>query len=244
MSTRRVSVCGASFVCSVDSTKWPVCAALMAISAVSRSRISPTMMTSGSWRRNARMAAAKVSPTFGLTLTWLTPGRLISAGSSAVEMLVSSRLRMLRPVYSDTVLPLPVGPVTRIMPWGLARILRVELFLERLVAQRVDAQHRLRGIENTHHDLLAEQRGAGAHAEVDGAVLRQLHLDAAVLRDAPLGDVESRHDLQARRQLLGELHRAAARSPSARRPCAVGRDRSSRTARNGCPRRRGGWHPA
>jgi hypothetical protein len=28
---------------------------------------------------------------------------LISAGSSAVEMFVSSRLRMLRPVYSDTV---------------------------------------------------------------------------------------------------------------------------------------------
>ncbi len=62
------------------------------------------------------MAAANVSPTLLLTLTWLTPGRLISAGSSAVEMLVSSRLRMLSPVYNETVLPLPVGPVTRIMP--------------------------------------------------------------------------------------------------------------------------------
>ncbi len=60
-------------------------------------------------------------PTFGLTLTWLTPGRLISAGSSAVEMLVSSRFRMFKPVYSDTVLPEPVGPVTRIMPCGRAR---------------------------------------------------------------------------------------------------------------------------
>ncbi len=29
MSTSRVSVCGASLVCSVDSTRWPVCAALM-----------------------------------------------------------------------------------------------------------------------------------------------------------------------------------------------------------------------
>ena len=29
MSTRRVSVFGASFVCSVESTRWPVCAALM-----------------------------------------------------------------------------------------------------------------------------------------------------------------------------------------------------------------------
>jgi hypothetical protein len=33
---------------------------------------------------------AKVRPALGLTLTWLTPGRLISAGSSAVEMLTSS----------------------------------------------------------------------------------------------------------------------------------------------------------
>ena len=47
---------------------------------------------------DARIAAAKVSPTFGLTLTWFTPGRLISQGSSAVEILVSSRLRILRPV--------------------------------------------------------------------------------------------------------------------------------------------------
>ena len=66
---------------------------------------------------------------------------------------------------------------------------------------------RLRGIQNTHHDLLAEQRRAGADAEVDGAILGQLHLDAAVLRDAPLGDVQPRHDLQSGRELLRELHR-------------------------------------
>ncbi len=73
MSTMRVSVFGASLVCSVDSTIWPVCAALIAISAVSRSRISPTMMMSGSCRRKALSAAAKVRPTFGFTLTWLIP---------------------------------------------------------------------------------------------------------------------------------------------------------------------------
>jgi hypothetical protein len=61
------------------------------------------MMTSGSWRRKARKAEAKVSPTFGFTLTWLMPGTLISAGSSAVEMLRSPVFRMLSPVYSETV---------------------------------------------------------------------------------------------------------------------------------------------
>ena len=76
------------------------------------------MMMSGSWRRKDLSAAAKVSPAFSLTFTWLMPGRLISAGSSAVEMLMPGLFSMLRQVYSDTVLPEPVGPVTRIIPYG------------------------------------------------------------------------------------------------------------------------------
>jgi len=65
---------GASFVCSVESTRWPVSAALTAISAVSKSRISPTMMMSGSCRRKARSALANERPAFRCTCTWLTPG--------------------------------------------------------------------------------------------------------------------------------------------------------------------------
>ena len=59
---------------------------------------------------------------------------LVDAGQAdfdrvfAVEMLVSSLFRMLRPVYSETVLPLPVGPVTRIMPCGFARYFRYSSF--------------------------------------------------------------------------------------------------------------------
>src|SRR6185437_2092060 len=90
---------------------------------------------------------------------------------------------------------------------GLSQILLVQTFLDWLVPQRIDAEHRLRGVQNTQHDLLAEQRGAGAHAEVDGAILRQLHLDAPILRDAALGDVQSRHDFQAGGQLSGQGHR-------------------------------------
>ena len=47
MSLSRVMVLGASLVCSVLNTKWPVSEACTAISAVSRSRISPTRMMSG-----------------------------------------------------------------------------------------------------------------------------------------------------------------------------------------------------
>ena len=57
MFNSRVNVVGASLVCRVLITMWPVCAALMAMSAVSRSRISPTMMMSGSWRRKDFSAA-------------------------------------------------------------------------------------------------------------------------------------------------------------------------------------------
>ena len=90
----------------------------MEISAVSRSRISPTMMMSGSWRKNDFSATANVSPAFSLTLTWLTPGRLISEGSSAVAIFTPGLFNRFRQVYKDTVLPEPVGPVTRIMPYG------------------------------------------------------------------------------------------------------------------------------
>ena len=73
MSSKRVTVSGAEFVCSVDSTMWPVSAALMAMPPVSRSRISPTMMMFGSCRRNAFSAAAKVMPISLRTSTWLIP---------------------------------------------------------------------------------------------------------------------------------------------------------------------------
>ena len=55
----RVTVSGASRVCSVLITRWPVSAAMIAVSMVSRSRISPTRMTSGFCRSAALSAEAK-----------------------------------------------------------------------------------------------------------------------------------------------------------------------------------------
>ncbi len=92
MSWSRVTAPGASLVCSVEKTRWPVSAAWMAISAVSRSRISPTMMTSGSWRTMWRRPAAKDRPIFGRTWIWLTPLSWYSTGSSTVMILRSGRL--------------------------------------------------------------------------------------------------------------------------------------------------------
>ena len=53
----RSIVDGALCVCSVPNTRWPVSAAVSAVPIVSRSRISPTRITSGSWRSAARRAS-------------------------------------------------------------------------------------------------------------------------------------------------------------------------------------------
>src|SRR2546427_286601 len=84
MSTRRVAALGASLVWRVDRTRWPVSEAWIAISAVSLSRISPTMMMSGSCRKKDRRPLANVRPALGLIWTWFTRGSWYSTGSSTV----------------------------------------------------------------------------------------------------------------------------------------------------------------
>jgi hypothetical protein len=79
----------------VERTRWPVSAASTAICAVSRSRISPTMMMSGSARIIERRPEANVRPAFGLTCTWVMPSTWNSTGSSIVMMLRSIVLRQL-----------------------------------------------------------------------------------------------------------------------------------------------------
>ena len=69
---------------------WPVSAASIAIRAVSASRISPTMITSGSARRIERSPVAKVSPALRLTFIWLMPAIRYSTGSSIVMMFRST----------------------------------------------------------------------------------------------------------------------------------------------------------
>ena len=51
ISRRRGKIPAAELVCKVENTKWPVRAACTAKFAVSVSRISPTITTSGSWRK-------------------------------------------------------------------------------------------------------------------------------------------------------------------------------------------------
>ena len=96
MSSRRLIAESESLVWIVESTKWPVRAARRQIRAVSWSRTSPTMITSGSCRKKARRALANVNPTWVLTCTWLMPLNLYSTGSSTVQMFVSGSFNRFR----------------------------------------------------------------------------------------------------------------------------------------------------
>ena len=60
-STMRSMESAAELVWTVPNTRCPVSAAVRAVSMVSRSRISPTKITSGSSRRAARSPAAKLA---------------------------------------------------------------------------------------------------------------------------------------------------------------------------------------
>ena len=92
MSRRRVTADGASLVCRVENTRWPVSAASIAMSAVSSSRISPIITMFGAWRRMERSAAEKSRPTSLFTCTWLMPLIWYSTGSSTVMSFLSGVL--------------------------------------------------------------------------------------------------------------------------------------------------------
>ena len=67
ISIRRVIPLAASLVCRVEKTRCPVRATRIAISAVSKSRTSPTIITSGSCLKILRRPRAKSRPISGIT---------------------------------------------------------------------------------------------------------------------------------------------------------------------------------
>ena len=107
---------GASLVCNVESTRCPVSADSTAMRAVSWSRISPTMITSGSARTIARKPVANVKPVLFETWIWVRPVISYSTGSSTVMMFLSGEFSTCRAAYSVVDLPDPVGPVTSTAP--------------------------------------------------------------------------------------------------------------------------------
>src|SRR3546814_9261363 len=71
-------------------------------------------------------------------------------------------------------------------------------------AEPVEIEHHRLAVEQAHDHALAVRGGHGAHAQVQFLALHAQH-DAAVLRQAALGDVEPRHDLDAADHRGGEV---------------------------------------
>jgi hypothetical protein len=94
MSISRTNAPTESSVCSVLSTLCPVSAECTAISADSRSRISPIRITSGSWRTMALSESTKLMPGRFATEHCEMPSITYSTGSSQVMIfLVLSFMR-------------------------------------------------------------------------------------------------------------------------------------------------------
>ena len=69
--------------------------------------------------------------------------------------------------YSVVVLPEPVGPVTRMMPFGSLDHLLPALAVVAGEAQLLEIADQHFGREDPHHDLLAERRRHGRDAQLD-----------------------------------------------------------------------------
>ena len=213
MFISRLIVLGASLVCSVESTRWPVSAALTAISAVSKSRISPTRMMFGILAEERAQRRREVQADVLLDLD------LVDAGEVELD-------RVLR--GHDV---------------GFGRVDLRDRRVERVglaAAGRAGHEHHApRARESRCSNLASDSartrasscrasacpcradactifspKSVGRHrdAEVDLlrlAALVEADLDAAVLRQALLGDVELRHDLDARRRSRRDTSSAA-----------------------------------
>ena len=218
ISFRRVIAPGASFVCSVESTKWPVRAASIEILAVSPSRISPTITTSGSERRIERSAEANVRPARDVDL------HLVDAREPVLDRILDGDDVDLGPV------DLGQRRVERRRLTGAGRPrdeeragraaddlleLRAHVVGE---AELLERRRLLRLVEEAHDDRLALDRRQGRDADVEHAAGGgRVQRDAAVLRLAALGDVELREHLQARRD-AGASSASGSAAPRASTP--------------------------
>ena len=219
----------ALFAWTVVYTRCPVSADCTAISAVSGSRISPTMMRSRSWRRIERSPRA-AEPFL------LVDGDLEHASQVILDRVLDGDDLVLAIVHfrdhgiegrglaasgraGHEQHPVGLGGSSR------KRDLRVSSnpsesrvnpcsWSDSVLRSRI-LQHRVLAVDAGHH----------RDAKVDLAAclcsIAVACLEAAVLRHAALRDVQLGHHLDARNDLLGELVPARFRRRSARRRCGT-----------------------
>ena len=125
-------------------------------------------------------------------------------------------------------MPEPVGPVTRIAPWGAREGLDEALALGVDHPELVEVDAGAVLVEDAQDGRLAAHERQRGDADVDPATV-DVERDAPVLGHAALGDVEVGHDLDARDDAGHQAPRDARVLARARRRCGSARARSPST---------------
>ena len=176
-------------------TKTPVRAARMPIRAVSSSRISPIMMTSGSWRSIARNPSLKPMSPGIVDLALVDPGDAVLDGVFDRHHVLERRVDPLQAVVKGRGLAGADRPGDQDGPVRLGDQLVERLRLRAGHAQVGEARDVGQDLVNPDDDLLTEDRGKRRQPEVARLVV-MLNRDAAVLRVLPFDDVEVGDDLE------------------------------------------------
>src|ERR1041384_853399 len=182
----------------------------MAIAAVSRSRISPTMSTSGSWRRMLRRAVPNDTPAFEWTGTWVTPGSRYSIGSSTVIIFSSDGCRSPTPVEQAEHHRFPIHgrcgrdakiEIPRLQPGADAAVLRCAAFGDVQFGQQLEPGDD-RGLETLR--WCGDFRKHAVYPEPDAeAALRGFEVDVA--RAGLEGVADQEVDELDDRRLVGQV---------------------------------------
>ena len=196
-SSRRAMALGASLVCSVLKTRWPVREACTAISAVSLSRISPTRIDVRVLTQHGSQDSAEGQFDVRLDLALndavdVVFDRVFGGDQLAAGIVQFAQRGIERGGFSraggagddDDA----VGLVDQLADGAQVVVAHADL---------VQIELHVGSIEHAHDDAFAEHGRQHGDAQVDRLVV-DVQLDAAVLRHAALGDVEIRHDLDAR----------------------------------------------
>ena len=173
-------------------------AARTAISAVSGSRISPTMTTSGSERRIVRRPAANVSPISGVDGDLREPVHPVLDGVLDRDDLARRLVDALQRRVERRRLARARRPGDQDAPYGLcehpAELRRVGLATDR---GRRACGTTIAAVQHADDDALAHSGVGSVATRRSSGSPSMRERDAAVLRAAPLGDVHVGHDLDA-----------------------------------------------
>ena len=170
MAPRPSRLCtapGADGACTEASTRCPLLAARIAISAVIASRISPIKITSGDWRSTLRRSSGNPTSAFKLICDWRRPGTAYSIGSSIVWIFRCAVVQVPQARIERRRLARPGGPADQDQPAGDIKHRGQQVELPSRHSELIERRHLRRADQQPDRHVLAVQGRDRADAQVD-----------------------------------------------------------------------------